>query len=1181
MKIRPSIEASPRLRVRKLLLACLATLGAWSPAHAACTYTLPLACLSDQPIQSANVVKPNIMFILDNSGSMSWDYMPDNASSTNNCRQNWQYNTIYYNPNYDYTAVIPKGAMGNTMPTQSFTSAAIDPFDTAPAYRNLSTSFCAQGGMAGTCSTGSSSTNSNAQPAYYYKYTGTGTPTPGNCFANGQYTKVVVSATSCQVGGGVTACPNGSADERTNFANWYSYFRTRRLMMKSGIASAFATLDDRFRVGLYTINSPNDTSFTNGAAQNIADFSGGGAGTPKGDWYTKLFKVEGNSSTPLQTALDAIGQYYSGSPPSGLSGDPVQYSCQRNFAILSTDGYWNQTPPNRGNWDRTVPATMPAHQDGSAYQPSETAMTLEFRSGTSTISVNVPGLTPGTNFPLPYYEGSTASSNTLADIAMYYWVRDLRTSGAASDNNVIPTRTDPAYWQHMTTFTVGLGVDGTLTYPGGLPTPTSGTNWPIPVSNGQTTIDDLWHAAINGHGAYYKANDPQSLSDSLNGALKGIGDPLAYGVGPASSTNNYRSPDQNDFTTYVASYRIANWSGNIEKYNVDRSTGTQTGSALWLASQKLDQKVNPGQTSTIHPTAYTTRNIVTRNLSGLAVDFDYANLSSAQQTALCYKASPGTGPCITTPTSDRDSLVNYLRGDATFEGDYGASGKRFRNRRDKTEIIYYKRDLIGSIVNAKPAYVSTEQASYLESSDPGFSAFKTSTQARAKTLYAPANDGMVHAFRASDGEELWAYVPSLIIPTGTDENGWEKGLRALSYQDSGGPAYYHHFYIDASPAVRAVDFIRTGGPLTLSSPSGDWRNILVGGLGKGGKGYYALDVTTPATTAAAARTAVLWEFPSSADASHSAAAAGLMGYSFGHPIIAKTEAYGWVVMVPSGYNNSDGFGYLFVLNAKTGTLLRTLRTPSLAPGMAHATGLVRFNNRFVRQVYGGDLNGSLWRFDVADQNPSNWTVTQIFSSSSATPITSAPAVAIDPNNGDRWIFFGTGKYLDVPDRSTTGTQYFVALRDGTSSSPRTGAPVALASLTSVTNLSTGVGSAPLGWKYALPDSGERIVMGPVSDLRTVLFASLIPTNDPCSPGISGYLYGLEYDTGASRLLINGSQVIRHRSNSGFSGLGFQASDSETVRASSNDGSTIKLGLDTRRINSGTRHLGWRELLDEY
>lgn len=1178
-------------QVGRLFVAACTAFGLSGTAHAVCTPTATVVCLADQPIQTTSTVKPNVMFILDNSGSMTWNFMPDGVygNRNNRCFKNFQYNTVYYDPNTNYTAMVPKNAMNASMTVQSYTNAARDPFKASTTYRNLSgNNYCGAADYYGEeCSNVSPPTSdSHFQPGYYYKYTGAASSWTDKsvCPGNASFTKVVVSASSCVVGGDVTNCPTG-ADERQNFANWYSYFRTRRLMMKSGMATAFAPLDDKYRVGFYTINNPSDSSFQSGAAQNIDDFSGGGSGTPKGNWFAKLFLVEGSAGTPLQSALDNVGRYYSGNAPGGLSGDPLQYSCQKNFTILSTDGYWNGSAPSRGDLDRNVPSTMPIKQGKSAYDVADT------------------GLTAGAQFPRPYYEGSSTSSNTLADIAMYYWVNDLRTSGSVAANNVPTTSSDPAYWQHMNTFTIGLGVNGNLNFPSDIDALTAGTkNWPVPSANSSTTIDDLWHAAVNGRGNYYAAKNPASLKSGLESALKAITDAPTYGVGPASSTTDFKSPDQDDFTTYATSYRAINWSGDVKKYNVDRATGMKTGAALWSAAKQLDMKVNPGLTSTVSTTAYTTRNIVTSKEDGTVVEFKYDQLSNGQQADLCYKVPPGTA-CATAP--DDASLVNYLRGDPTYEGDYGAPGKRFRNRRDTTEAGYYKRDLMGSIINAGPAYVAGERFVYQESSDPGYDAFKTSKKSRPPVLYVPANDGMVHAINAATGDENWAYIPSYVIVNDDDENGKEKGLRAISYQDSGDPPYNHHFYVDATPEVGAVDFARTGMALPPATPpTPDWRTILVGGLGKGGRGIYALDVTTPATTLADAKTKVLWEFPGSHPGHGNVKTQNKMGFSFGKPIIAKTYAYGWVVIVPSGYlngenypnghghgkghNNVAGYAYLFVLNAKTGELLETMSTTDTTQGLTHITTLTKTNNKFVTQVYGGDLNGNVWRFDLGSPALSP-RVSKIFSSSASTPIGSEVTVAVDGNNGDRWVFFGTGQYLDVPDRATTSTQYLVALRDGTVSAPRTtGGTVALSSLTNVSSLSSGVASAPSGWKYALPTSGERVASKPVADLRTVIFTSMIPTTDPCSPGIAGYAYGLEYSTGASRLRNAGAPITSYYSASGFSGKAIQTTGKTTSSSGTPqailytpEGAAISVGLDTSKIYSGTRHVGWRELLGDY
>lgn len=1136
-----------------LLAASLAAIGVLPAARA--------VGLANEPIQAANVVKPNVMLILDNSGSMAWDFMPDGVGSwTDARRRDYRLNTIYYNPGFDYTASVPKNASGASMGNQPFTAARNDPFTADASTTNLNTSFRSYGG-------------DTPRPAFYCEQTGGGLTGQAPCDRAG-YRLVWVGDGTCAPGMSPTRCTmNNTPEQKQNFANWYSYFRTRILMAKSAMATAFSTVDDKFRVGFHTINNPGAGN-SSGRSLNINDFDA----TQKNAWYAALFSIVPGSGTPLRPALARVGNYYAQSGTrTGLTGDPVQYSCQKNFAILTTDGYWNSGDAGIGNRDTKVPASMPVKDGATTYNPADT------------------GLVPGSDFPRPYYASYSPETEALADVAMHYWVTDLRSGSSCTGalgldvcaNNVPANPSDPAYWQHMNTITVGMGVDGTLAYPGDLAALQAGTkNWPKPEANNATTIDDLWHAAVNGRGKYFNTKDPASLSASLNAALRAVADVLTYGVGPTSSTSDFKSPDQNDYTTYEASYRVMNWTGDIKKFNVDRATGLKTGEALWSAARKLDEKVNPGLTATVHATAYTTRNIVTRrDDTGAAVEFAYDKLSANQKTYLCYKATP-TGPCV----ADEPSLVNYLRGDATYEGDYGVAGKRFRNRHDPGETTYHKRDLIGTIVNAQPAYVAAEKRIYQDITDPGYSAFKASTQSRSPVLYAPANDGMVHAFDAATGNELWAYVPSLIMPTGTDENGREKGLRALSYQDGGAPAYNHHFYVDASPEIGAVDFLRAGSPITGSSPSGDWRTLLVGGLGKGGKGYYALDVTTPATTMAAAKAAVLWEFPSPADASH-ASVGGKMGYSYGKPIIAKTKKYGWSVIVPSGYNNIDDFGYLFILDARTGALLATLKTPSAAPGLARISALAKSNNRIVKEVYGGDLNGNVWRFDLEDPEaspPKPAQVVQVFSSSSATPITAEPALAVDPNSGDRWVFFGTGKYLDVPDRSATGTQYLVALKDGTVTAPAISSPVSLASLTSVSNLMSGVSGVTQGWRYQLPNAGERVVNKPVADLRTVVFSTLRPTENPCSPGTSGYAYGLEYNTAKSRLMVNGTIQASVYSPTGISGVEIQmtgkSSDSSggpqmVIRTA--DGQSARVGMDTRKINSGTRHVGWRELLNEY
>jgi type IV pilus assembly protein PilY1 len=320
---------------------------------------------------------------------------------------------------------------------------------------------------------------------------------------NKNWYKVVVSTTSGP----------DSTDERTNFANWYSYYRTRILMMKTAASRAFKNLDSTYRVGFMTIHN---TSFGNNSTStflNLADFDS----TQKTSWYSKLTAIDPSGGTPLRKALADVGRLYGGQFTSIT--DPVQYSCQQNFAILATDGYWNGAAGYQLNGSTAV-----GDQDGAT-------------------SVSCPSCDKGT-YPSP---NNGKTSNGLADVAYYYYHTDLR---ASMTDDVKPSGTnanedDVATWQHMTTFTVGLGINGLLRYAedyksGGS---TDYTNikqgtlaWPKAVEDTATAVDDLWHAAVNGRGTYFSAQEPQSLATGLGKALATI--QATIGAAAAAATSN-------------------------------------------------------------------------------------------------------------------------------------------------------------------------------------------------------------------------------------------------------------------------------------------------------------------------------------------------------------------------------------------------------------------------------------------------------------------------------------------------------------------------------------------------------------------------------------------------------------------------------------------------------------------
>ena len=931
-------------------------------------------------------------------------------------------------------------------------------------------------------------------------------------------------------------------EEMTNFANWYSYYRTRMQMMKTSTSHAFKSIDTRFRVGFITINSPS--SGVNYLP--IARFDG----TQKNSWYASLVAAVPGSSTPLRQALSTTGRIFAGKTPVG-SSDPVQYSCQQNFALLTTDGYWNT-----GNGVEINGSTTMGNYDG----------------GTT---------------PRPMYEGPTATSNTLADVAKYYYDTDLRTSalgnctgstrpngttGDVCDNNVFVTSTDNNSKQHMTTFTLGLGVDASLTYTADYKTATEGDfyeikqgtrNWPVPAADTQTAVDDLWHAAVNGQGTYFSAKDPRQLATSLSDALSSIKAKTGAGAAAATSTLN---PVSGDNFTYVASYTSVKWIGNLEARTVNTNTGKVSEDATWcLEDVVADTCAAPSSIVTIPGTAAngysTTYQCVTpgattatcgapsildgtdckteiatsctgtlqakvgsaadtrtifMNVNGALGSFSSSNLSVVGKNAnfenafLATKLSQWSS--LTTAQqalANSTSLVSYLRGNTGFED--RASNAPPSTATDN-RLYRFREATLGDLVDSTPVYVGAPKANF---SDPGYGtattlgSFKATHATRAGTVYIGANDGMLHAINAVDGTERWAYVPTMVL-----ENMWK--LADTNYSIS------HSYYVNGDIVVNDVC---TAG--CTSASTAVWKTILVAGLNGGGKGYFALDITNPNSPV------LLWEFDATDDSD--------IGYSYGNPIVTKKTDGTWVVLITSGYNNTTGSnpgkGFLYVLNASTGAIISKYGT-----GVGDSTtpsGLAKINtyvpdaiiNNTAEFVYGGDLLGNLWRFDInSSQSATNPFKVAVLKdpSGNTQPITVRPELA--EVNGKRVVYVGTGRYLGTSDLTDTQQQTIYAISDDASGTPttldnpRSSSLMVKQVLVNDTGTSTRSIQQPAnsvsfttgrGWYIDFPDSGERQNVPAQLVFGTLLLPTTVPSNTVCSPGGYGWLNFLDYKTGAS------------------------------------------------------------------
>lgn len=972
------------------------------------------------------------------------------------------------------------------------------------------------------------------------------------------------------------------AEEMTNYANWFAYYRTRVLTAKTTTAIAFNNVDKTYRAGFHTMNlrlpvgSPTTADWL-----DIADFTTANRPT----WYNKLFatSIVSGMQTPTLDAMIRIGEVVKNGagavtglpthadpfPTNPATGNPV--TCTNNYHVLFTDGETNQPtlPTVAGEVDG---AAMPARVVNGTLPPDPNILVYPERT--------LAGLTATANWPNPYKDVASPTANTLADVSLYYWMQDLRPT---LENNVpssdgragrdLDWKRNPAWWQHVSFSALSYGSDGLLdstdvtaktdqiaagtvpwfTAPN-YPRPPNRPNNPAqsPATRPASAIDDLWHATVNSRGTFAYAETPIEVAYGFGRIIAGIGNNPKARVGASFASQqlhvNTGAGDPiatNDFI-YAATIETG-WAGDLKKVTVDTVTGAQ-GAVRWSAATKLDTLLAtpaPGSSPVLDADNawFASRRIVTKNVDSGAIEpFLYANVGATNLSRLGSNAT------------QQQKTIAYLRGGSTFGAGptpqiiEGIKIGQFRQRTSK----------LGNISDSKPVIVGPSQADFSDLNDYGFEAFKAAKASRPLRVYVGANDGMFHVFDGTDdastgGAETFAYIPSGVINNAVDEGGKFKGIRALTFQDGGSPIFKHHFYVNASPKTMDVDFANCGAN-TACSP--DWRTIVVGSLGKGGNTYFAIDATDPnVVTEADAATRVLWEW-------------SLPGseFSFGKPIIAKTRADGWVVVIASGYNNTDdGKGHLYFLKASDGTLIRKLNTTSADTGtVASPSGLAQISgftkdsrNQIIEQIYGGDLNGRVWRWDVSDPDPTTWQAkTRLFatltapSAGGAQPVTTNPQIEIDLNNGvDRFVFIGTGRLLDpndLVDPSPEQIQTMYAIRDGTLESPTdSGLPIdPRATLASASGV-TGVGAvAPNGWYNDLP-LGQRIVNDPQADLNLVAYAAVSVQPDPCLTSLPAYIYARDFTTAESLIYTGGVPQAYYYSDTGAVGLELVALDSST------------------------------------
>lgn len=845
--------------------------------------------------------------------------------------------------------------------------------------------------------------------------------------------------------------------------------------------------------GSGTINEPvqiDATTHYNNLITLLANETNGTTGEVK----------NGAVFTPLNGVLQSAKTYFSTSYQSKPS--PIQYSCQQNFVMMVTDGM--PTGTTGGNLYTAAQRANPCASATAGNCSRDT-------SGANSVPSNLASWAYGAGTVTATWPDNTTATWTLGTAAT-----DAILSVTALRSTTNATNTTP---YDVQTYVVALGDT---------------------VNNANALAVMNAMANAGGTGKALLATDAASFQNSINSITDNITAKVGASAAISLSTPQV-TPTDNAF--YASRYNSGTWTGDLGACPIDINTGNNacpidpaTGKpminslSLWAAGSaqtQLDKLSYPGGTY-VPSNASTVRLIATSTDTAGAiggVQFQpttattATKLSAAQQTLL-----------NTPSTTDGAAVVAYLRGDR--------SGEAAGTYRGRTHLL-------GDIVNAESLPVRAPNRGYADAGYQGSTTtFKEANASRTRMLYQGANDGMLHAFYAATGAEAWAYIPNLVI----------SNLNNLSNKTG----FTHKYLVDGSPVSGDVDFKNC---CTIGSGN-DWHTILAGGLGKGGRGYYALDVTNPVVAnEAAVAGKVLWEFPNSVTNTAQRNAAKLnTGYSFGKPIIVKTQATGWVVLVTSGYNNGtnagdsggDGLGHLYVLNPKTGDLIKDIptpgctTTPTLSPcGLAQISAYVENTDvdNTTDFVYGGDLMGNVWRFNLTGNSVSGWSVAKFAVLKDAggvtQPITTTPELAKNIINGIayRFVYVGTGQYLGSTDVPGTGqnshavqTQTMYGLIDSTTSSlpdplrgtlqaqtltttpanPNTSPPTP----TTRTASSNAVNFATQnGWYVDLPDTGERANTDPVLGSGALVFTTNIPSPTICVPGGSSWEYFLDYKTG--------------------------------------------------------------------
>jgi type IV pilus assembly protein PilY1 len=852
-------------------------------------------------------------------------------------------------------------------------------------------------------------------------------------------------------------------------------------------------------------------------------------------YYAAIRYLKNAGNVPEYTNLTGTAaQRYNladGFPVITTWDDPLQYSCQNNAILGIGDvNTWNDQNL-KGALTRANEPAIPA---------LVTADTVDVNTWLGRVGT-LEGVTIPTN---PNFTGRNNSAY-MVGLAYYAHTSDLRPD--VTEPTMLGKQSVSTHWVDVREASV-LRDKNTNQYwlaakYGGFNVPDNynpiTNTTPLPSASWSKAGDLLGINSIGGNDVrpdnFYVASQADQMVESLTRAFAKI---ASESVGSASSLAANSTRLDTDTRTFQAQFS-SSWSGELKAYAV-AADGSLSASPVWTAST----------TTSLEAANWSSRSIYVHKMPGdVLLPFNWTNLSAAQKALMGSTAAA------------QADVVDYIRGNTAKEE--AEAGGIYRTR---------PRGLLGDIVNSTPVFVSKPNPN-LYNSSLGFSgastyqAFAAAKATRTGIIWVGANDGMLHGFNADTGQEVYAFIPKTVIANGLS-----------SYAS---PTYAHKYFVDGDIAV--ADVYDTG--------TSSWRTILVGTLGRGGPGAFALDVTTPT----AAGITLLWD-------KDETDIPGL-GKNLGRPVIAQTANGTWQALIGNGPGSTGGTARLIAINALTGA------TTTIGTGGAGSNGLsavlARDTNadRIADTVYAGDLSGRLLKITNIMGAP---TVSTIFNAldpaNVAQPITAAPLAGKDPATGITWVFFGTGQYFTDTDPNVTQTQTWYGIQDAGSVPTR--ADLVQRSVLNqgtaggitVRTISTGTTSELVGkrgWYLDLPSSGERMVVPNLFQGGALIGTTRIPdSSNVCQPSGKGFIMAINPFTGAQLdqtfFDINGDGLFNDLDKLDVggtlklvSGVGFDSSPNSPIfvenvmQVSLDDGSTKTIKTQGSSVDS--RRLSWREI----